>query len=413
MAGKTSSWYRPVRAIRRLLIRPHHDVHVAIWAWGSLAILCLAAGFLIADNPSRSEAYFDVRHWLRAWRTGANVYELPLFVDYPPHALMFLSPLSWFPAQHGELWFAAFNILVCIATSWTIVSLTSGWAGVELTRIERLAYVLMLLVWSPTRVGIWNGQTSPFLILCCCLALRLSSWSPVVAGILLAIGASKPHIAFGFALLAAFVRMWKMLAVSAIVVVAAWIAYAISVSRSPVAVFWQYIDTLFSLYGGPQFLRAEVDIRPFFVDAFGNYAIGEPLYLAASAVLGAVLLLLTWRARNNPDAAAWVMASGLMWAIAVFPFRRYGLLLIAPTVLLLLWRPGLSERMLTLVGVMIFVIAADVPFLLRHAIVQYGPAAATRYAEMTHYVNRFATVICLVISYAALARASRPIALPK
>lgn len=255
-------WRQPVRFIRRLLIRPHHDVRAALWIWGALAIACLAAGIFVSDNPGRSDAYFEVRRWLSLWHSGVNVYEVPnLFVDYPPHAIVFLSPMLLTPVAHGETWFAVFNTLVCAATAWTLVSLVSGYAGVTLSRVERLVYVFMLLVWSPTRVGIWNGQTSPALILCCCLALRFSTSSPVAAGVLMAIGLSKPHVAFGFVLFAAFLRMWKMLAASVFAVVAAEAAYLISVSRSPVDVFREYLTTLFAVYGGSTFLRAEVDTR--------------------------------------------------------------------------------------------------------------------------------------------------------
>ena len=406
-AGRPQIWHRPARAIRRLLIRPHHDVHVAIWVWGGLAVLCLAAGLMVSNNPGRSDAFLEVRRWLVLWQSGANVYELPkLFVDYPPHALVFMSPLLWFPQVGGEVWFAVFNVAVCALTAWTIVSLTSGYAAVPLSRTERLAYALMLLVWSPTRVGIWNGQTSPALILCCCLALRMSEWSSVLAGLLMAVGLSKPHIALGFVLLAAFCRMWKMLGVAVITAIVAAFTYTVTVSRSPMDVFSQYLTNLFDVYGGPTFLRAEVDLRPFFTDLIPNYDVAESLYLAWATALGVYLLYLIWRGRNVPDAGVWVMAAGLMWSLAVFPFRRYGMLLIAPTVLLMLWQPRLSERRLTLVGAMIFIIAADMPFIVRHALVSYGPVAAAKYAFLMHYFNRVVTVVCLVTAFRMLAKLS-------
>lgn len=381
---------------------------MALWFWGPLAVLCLVAGFMVADNPARSDAYFEVRRWLMMWKSGVNVYAAPgLFVDYPPHALVFLSPLMLFPEQGGEVLFAGLNVLVCIATTWTIVSLTAGYAGVALSRPERLAYVLMLLVWAPTRVGIWNGQTSPLLILCCCLALRWSSWSSIVAGLFMAVGMSKPHLAIGFLLLAAFFRMWKMLAVASFTMVGAALVYVMTVAASPKVVLQQYIGNLFFVYGGPSFLRAEVDVRPFFADLIGNYAVAEPLFLLTAAVLGIMLLHFAWRGRANVDAGVWVMASGLMWSIAMFPFRRYGMLLLAPTVLLLMWRPRVSERALTWAGIMIFIIAADVPFVVRHLGLMYGPRSAEIYAPYLHYINRLVTVTCLIASFRTLARVSR------
>ena len=125
---------------RSLLIRPHQDVRLAIVVWGVLAVVSLTVAFVVAGRPAGSDAFFEVRGWLTLWRSGVNVYERAgLFVDYPPNALVFLSPLLLFPSIDGALWFAAVNIAACIAAAWLIVSLTSGYAGVSLTRIERLA----------------------------------------------------------------------------------------------------------------------------------------------------------------------------------------------------------------------------------------------------------------------------------
>lgn len=408
MAAPPTQRPAPFSALRQLLIRPHEDTRLAILVWGALALACIVAGILTADDATRSEAYFDVRHWLSVWRTGANVYELKLAVDYPPHALVYLSPLLWFPEHYGEVWFAIVNSVICVGAAWFLVSLTSGYAGVALSRAERLAYVLMLIAWSPTRVCIWNGQTTPLVILCCCVSLCLATRYPIAAALALAVGMSKPHIAIGFVLFAAFLRLWRLIAISAATAVSTAVLYAVTVSRSPVVVLREYLNTLLDVYGGPQFLRGEVDIRPFFVDSISDYSTGETLFLATACGLAVTLIALIWRARHNPHAAVWVLCSSLMWAIAVFPFRRYGLLLIAPTILLLLWRPGASARTLTLAGLVIFLIVADLPFLIRHAMIDYGSPRTAYFAPLTHYVNRVVIVGCLAMSYAWLARAGRP-----
>lgn len=397
--------------LERLLVRPHEDTRLALLVWGGCALAALVAAILAADHPLGSEGYFAVRHWLEVWHTGANVYELNLAVDYPPQALIFLSPLLWFPSVHGELWFAGLNSLLCIAAAWYLVSLTSGYAGVSLTRAERLAYVLMLVAWSPTRVCIWNGQTTPLVILACCFALHMATRAPLLAALALAVGLSKPHVAIGFVLFAIFLRLWKLVSLAALTAVSAALIYTATVSRSPWLVLRQYTDTLFRVYGGPRFLRGEIDMRPFFVDLLSDYAIGETAFLATACALGAMLLGLIWRARHNPHAAVWVMAASLMWAMAVFPFRRYGLMLIAPALLLFLWNPDVQRRWLILAGIAIFLIAADLPFLIRHAMIDYGSPMAAAYAPLTHYVNRVVIVGCLATSFTSLARAGRPVAI--
>jgi hypothetical protein len=222
----------------------------------------------------------------------------------------------------------------------------------------------------------------------------------------MAIGLSKPHVALGFFLFAAFLRRWTMLMTSVVAVIAAEVVYMLTVARSPMEVLSEYADTLFAVYGGSNFLRAEVDIRPFFTDLIGNYEIAEPLFVAVASVLGAMLLWLTWLVRHNLHAGVWVLASGLTWAMAVFPFRRYGMLLLAPTVLLLLWRRSLSERMLSGLAALIILIALDVPFTGRHLLTLTGTDTANHFAPMLHYVHRAITVLCLAVSMTTLARMS-------
>jgi len=406
MDDAKTTWRRPVHAIRRLLIRPHRDIRLALAVWGPLAVICLASGPLLG----RFGCYVEVHRWLTVWHSGLNVYELNMAVDYPPNTLVFFSPLLFLPARHGAELFAVLNVFACIAAAWSIVALTSGYAGLSLSRSERLAYVLMLLVWSPTRVGIWAGQTSPAMILCCCLALRFSESSPVVAGILLGIGASKPHVALGFYLMAVYCRMWKTVGVAAVTASSAVCVYAWSVSRSPFEVIGQYVSTLLSVYGGPGFYRGEVDLRPFFVDlfGFGQYRIGESLYLLTTVATGVGLLYLAWRVRSRMSAAVWVLASGLTWTTAFLPVNRYGLTLIAPTVLLTLWRPKPSKFMLNVIAVVIAVIVADLPTLVRHGALDYLPHVIGQFAPFTHYIDRMTIGACMVISFVALARAGSP-----
>ena len=203
-------------------------------------------------------------------------------------------------------------------------------------------------------------------------------------------------------------RSWKVLLVATLAAVGAAVIYAVSVHQSPVAVLGQYVSALFVVYGGPTFYRGDVDLRPFFVDLSPTYAIGEWLYLGTTVVTGLALLALTWRARAKPHASVWVLAAGLAWATAFLPINRYGLLLIAPTVLLTLWRPTLYWLMLDAVAVVIALIVADLPTLARHGALNYLPRVIGQFAPFTHYIDRMTIGACMVISFVALARAGSP-----
>jgi hypothetical protein len=321
-----------------------------------------------------------------------------------------LLPLAWLPASIAPLAYAIFNAAVCILSTWLLVSVTSRLVGADLSRAERSAYVLMFLAWTPVRVCIWYGQTTPLVLLFLCAAMRIADEFPILAGICLGLGTFKPHVAMGFLIVFAFQkRLVSLLSATVVVAGLVW-AYCVSVGQSIPAVIGEYYAKLNHIYGGSTFQHGEVDMRPFFVDVFRKYGVAEPLFLITCVVLAVVMISLSWRARKQPSAYGLILATGLMWSLAVFPFHRYGLLLMAPVILYLLWEPRVTRRTMRMLAIVIFSILIDVPFLIRHAMVRWGSPRISRLEPWAHYANRIAIVVFLAIALVHLARLGRPVA---
>ena len=75
------------------------DRRAAVAAWGLLACLNLSAGLAIAAWPERQADLDTVRGWGAEWlfRAG-NIYAVDhAWPEYPPHAIVMLSPLAALP----------------------------------------------------------------------------------------------------------------------------------------------------------------------------------------------------------------------------------------------------------------------------------------------------------------------------
>jgi hypothetical protein len=71
----------------------------ALVCWASLAALNLAAGVVVSSQPLRLLDLQSVQAWGRDWLVGReNLYHLTTTaVDYPPNAIVMLSPLGLLP----------------------------------------------------------------------------------------------------------------------------------------------------------------------------------------------------------------------------------------------------------------------------------------------------------------------------
>lgn len=398
--------------LRRLLIEPHRHRRVSVPFWGIIAVACVAVAIVTGARPLHALAFVEVRGWLEAWSAGLDVYAIPaLRVDYPPNALLILAPLRWLPGDHDVAVYAVLNAIIAVTTAWLLVSVTARLARITLSRAERLPYVLIVLSLAPLRVSIWNGQTSPLVLLLCLLSVRLWNVSATLSGVCLGFAAMKPHVALAFVLPALFARRWRELAASAATVAVLFGAYCLSVNVTPGQVLAEYWMRLIDVYGGADFFQGELDMRPLLIAMSGAYGVGEPLFLSGAIALGLGVLVLTYRARRNLDAEFAVFAAAITVCISVFPFRRHGALLIVPTLLYTLWRgrgrataPLDQPRWLAALVLALF--AIDLPFVAHYTLRAFHPAWVV-YAPLAHHVNRLLILMCLVATMLNLWRIPR------
>ena len=89
----------------------------ALILWGTLAALNLTAGVAVSSQAHRLYDLESMMRWGRYWLVdGANVYEPGLWgsVDYPPNAIVLLSPLGLLSIE------AAHPIWLCLNVSMAL-----------------------------------------------------------------------------------------------------------------------------------------------------------------------------------------------------------------------------------------------------------------------------------------------------
>ena len=163
--------------------------------WGILAAANLGAGLAISRWAERQSDLRRVAEWCALWTQGVNVYGLRAeFVDYPPHAIVLLSPLAWVQSfEHLVGVWAAANLMLAVTAAYLAVRLVRPGASLHAAAVP----VLMFLTWGGFRTLL---QFSLLALTLGLAATVLANRRPIVSGVLLGLSLIKPQVAIPFVL---------------------------------------------------------------------------------------------------------------------------------------------------------------------------------------------------------------------
>jgi len=296
-------------------------VAIAVAACVNMAIAVVLAIF----DPARASDLSLMYDWCRGWILGAERRYTVLHdpVDYPPYALVFLSPLGLLARR-------------LIVPVWTAVGLVLA-AALPLLAVRcattraRAAVLPALLFWCWTSTRTLLQFTALSLTLSLLSALTADT-RPVVSGIALGLALFKPHIAGPFALWALVTRRFRVLAVAGGVVVAGLLVYAARVGDNPIDTARGYWPWLVEVYSGEHALTGRTSIRGLLAAGTATPAALDALWIVAALGLLAVA---TWLAFRNPtrplhDGGLAVPALFCLWSLAAIYHNINNLLLMLP-----------------------------------------------------------------------------------
>jgi hypothetical protein len=248
---------------------------------GVLAAVNLAAGLWLSTQPSHAEDLHAVAGWVREWLSGANPYaSIHSVVDYPPWALVALSPLSLVPS------------------AW----LTPLWAGVNLALLAALIVRLVRRVDEPDRARLAlalllaatasSRTLTQFSLLSFLLAVTGGfSASRVLGGVCVGLSLMKPQVGGVVLCWWLLQREWARAGIAAGVAAALAVVFAVRAGIGPALLVQQYASVLTVVHGASEPLPGHTEFRawllPFWPEhaaALGTSAVLALLFLAPAVV---------------------------------------------------------------------------------------------------------------------------------
>jgi len=366
------------------------------------ACVNLGAGVTLAlRDPDRASDLWVMYDWCRAWLLdGQSLYAGPeASADYPPNAIVMLSPLALVPqAWLVPLWTAGALALTPVLPYLVLRSAS---------RRDRAALVvpmLLCLCWAATRTLL---QFSLLSMTLSSVALLIVDAHWLAAGVALGLGLLKPHIAGPIALWMLVTGRIRPLVAAAAVIVAGWAVYDVRIGEHPITTAVGYWHVLGSEYAGPLGLVGHTSIRGWTQIATADTGTADALWLALSALL---LIGVCWLARRDRSRA--LDAGGLaipslfcLWSLLVIYHNGNNMILMLPA-FAFLWFPDVQRTsrshwmpIVVLQAVLMF----DVP-------VRLGAAApAHGWARMAvDHVDRVAVLATFTYVAAVWCRLTQP-----
>jgi hypothetical protein len=231
-----------------------------LYLWLVVACISLGWGVVSAFKPSHSQDLGIINTWLRTWFwQGSNPYYLPdsIVANYPPHAIVALSPLALLP----ESWVAGVWALLNLSIAPVVAYLAVRVMKPDATRRAALLPCVMFLAWAGLRTGIANGQFTLLIIGLGLLAFLFEEKRPFLGGFFLALALMKPHIGGAFLLWALFTKRWKMSLVACVLMGLGVGLFSLRLAENPLAAVRDYLGVIQHQFGRGTDVQGDMSLR--------------------------------------------------------------------------------------------------------------------------------------------------------
>ena len=289
------------------------------------------AVMLAIRDPARASDLSLMYDWCRGWILGGERRYTVLHdaADYPPYALVFLSPLGLLPRR--------LIVPVWTALGVGLAALLPYLAVRCATTRPRAAVLPALLFWCWTSTRTLLQFTALSLTLALTAALTADT-RPIPSGLALGIALFKPHIAGPFALWMLVTRRFRVFAVAAGVVVAGVLVYAARVGDNPIDTLRGYWPWVVEVYSGEHALTGRTSVRGLIATVTASPATVDGLWIVAALGL---LAAAVWLASRDPirslyDGGLAIPALFCLWSLAAIYHNVNNLILMLP-VFVFLW----------------------------------------------------------------------------
>jgi hypothetical protein len=301
------------------------------------ACVNVAAGVTLAlRDPHRASDLWTMYDWCRAWLVGGqSLYAAAdASTDYPPNAIVLLSPLALAPPHWVvPLWTAGAVALTPVLPWLVLRCASSGDRG----RLALAAPVLLYLCWAAPRTLL---QFSLLSMTLAWVALCVADAHRFAAGVALGLALFKPHIAGPIALWMLVTSRFRPLITAVAVVVLGAAVYDARIGESPVTTAAGWWKVIGSVYAGSDGLVGHTSIRAWTQMAAYDPVIGDALWIAASVLLLAVLCGVAMRDRSRALEAGGLAVPAMfcLWSLLATYHNGNNMILMLPAFAFLWFR---------------------------------------------------------------------------
>ena len=290
------------------------------------ACVNLAAGAALAlRDPSRASDLWIMYEWCGRWLAGEGLYTAADTVtDYPPNAIVVLSPLALVPWPWLVPLWTAFGVALAPVLAYLVVR--SVWRG---DHFVAAVPMLLFLCWTSTRTLLQFSVLSMALAF---LSLRLADAYRLASGVALGLALFKPHIAGPIALWMVVTGRARVAIVASAVVLAGWMVYDVRIGENPLATLDGYRHVLGTLHAGPDGLLGRTGLRGWTRILSADPRAADRWWIAVSALILAGAWWLSRRDPRRPLEAGGLAVPSLfcLWSLLAFYHNTNNLIMMLP-----------------------------------------------------------------------------------
>ena len=296
--------------------------------WAVVAAVSLSRGVINALRPGQSQDFAMVAKWSLVWLAGANPYYLPANVvaNYPPHAVVVLTPLTFLPQTMAPLIWSVANLGLAIFAGVAAFRIFNASAP----RAVATLFCLLFLSWAGLRVGLGNGQFSLLIAVFGISAVLLADRGAAVSGILLGLSLMKPHLGVAFFLWFLLTGRFRATAISLVVVSLGVLVFAARLGANPIAIATDFLAVLRLQFGGRDFVGGATELRPLIHALIPSFGVAEIINLAViiGLLAGIVALALERHHRGLKYFQPTLLQLTCLWSLLAVFHNSYDLILL-------------------------------------------------------------------------------------
>jgi hypothetical protein len=316
--------------------RPHgplfsHPARRELIIWALLAFVNLAAGTVIASHDGRANDLEAVMRWEKAWLIdGANVYQpIGSNTDYPPNAIVLLSPLGVLTSAVAVPLWASVNLCLALIAPYLAARFYRPHTPFRVILLP----ILMFLCWGGVRTLL---QFSLLALTLSMTALSLADRKPMAAGAFLGCALMKPQVALPVFCWALFTRRWKLALTSMGAVAIGFAAFCLWAGADPIFVVRRYLDILASYYTGNVALAGLSDFRPAIRALVSDVSVVDAIAGSIATGLFAGICVAGFQ-EGGPRKRVLYAAPPLVacWSLLTFYHLTYGFIVLLPVMMML------------------------------------------------------------------------------